>query len=105
MQTTSIGRPLRALIARLHCLPRRRRAGLRSPASPEPPSRWPVLTTSACARQSGATSERNGRDESSPSSKQTSAAGFSGESALSVMATTETPRSRQASAVSTTAGV
>ena len=68
-------------------------------------SRWPVLTTRACARQSGATSERNGREESSPSSKQTSAAGFSGDSALSVMAITETPRARLASAVSTTAGV
>ena len=48
-----------------------------------------MLTTSACARQSGATSERNGRVESSPSSKQTSAAGFSGDRALSVIAITD----------------
>jgi len=79
-----VAEPLRCHVARLADL----RAGFAAAAA----RWWPVLTTSACARHSGPTSERNGRAESSPSSKQTLATGFSGDSALSVIATTRTPR-------------
>ncbi len=66
--------------------------------------RWPVLTTSACARHSGATSDRKAGFGPCPSSKHTLAAGFSGDSAVSVMAITGTPRACAARAASMTSG-
>ena len=48
---------------------------------------------------------RNGREVFSSIWKQTAAARASGESALSVIATTGTLRARQACAISTTSGV